>query len=157
MRISHPPKWGPATSHRWRLPSDVSTNAPFFVPTRPRTWLIALSLLPIFASTKTELWNRIHHHSAEEDLPRGKGSTTVQRVPYHHRRQRDHHYAGGPGDHVGPYPVLPIAHQPPLVHQNQHEDQHEGDQYPVGHLRDRKSTRLNSSHLVISYAVFCLK
>src|SRR5256885_7616994 len=28
---------------------------------------------------------------------------------------------------------------------------HEGD------LRDRKSTRLNSSHLVISYAVFCLK
>src|SRR5256885_10533617 len=26
----------------------------------------------------------------------------------------------------------------------------------VGH-RDRKSTRLNSSHLVISYAVFCLK
>src|SRR5256885_17058060 len=26
-----------------------------------------------------------------------------------------------------------------------------------GHRRDRKSTRLNSSHLVISYAVFCLK
>src|SRR5256885_6076537 len=25
------------------------------------------------------------------------------------------------------------------------------------HGRDRKSTRLNSSHLVISYAVFCLK
>src|SRR5256885_6793403 len=25
------------------------------------------------------------------------------------------------------------------------------------HQRDRKSTRLNSSHLVISYAVFCLK
>src|SRR5256885_13606802 len=26
-----------------------------------------------------------------------------------------------------------------------------------GDQRDRKSTRLNSSHLVISYAVFCLK
>src|SRR5947207_14208254 len=26
-----------------------------------------------------------------------------------------------------------------------------------GALRDRKSTRLNSSHTVISYAVFCLK
>src|SRR5256885_12694472 len=26
-----------------------------------------------------------------------------------------------------------------------------------GRLGDRKSTRLNSSHLVISYAVFCLK
>src|SRR5256885_6583553 len=25
------------------------------------------------------------------------------------------------------------------------------------HVPDRKSTRLNSSHLVISYAVFCLK
>src|SRR5256885_4837793 len=28
---------------------------------------------------------------------------------------------------------------------------------PVGAPGDRKSTRLNSSHLVISYAVFCLK
>src|SRR2546426_5599751 len=27
----------------------------------------------------------------------------------------------------------------------------------VGGAQDRKSTRLNSSHLVISYAVFCLK
>src|SRR5256885_11414919 len=27
----------------------------------------------------------------------------------------------------------------------------------VGTAADRKSTRLNSSHLVISYAVFCLK
>src|SRR5688500_19977749 len=27
----------------------------------------------------------------------------------------------------------------------------------LGMLKDRKSTRLNSSHLVISYAVFCLK
>src|SRR5437667_9229409 len=26
-----------------------------------------------------------------------------------------------------------------------------------GTLRDRKSTRLNSSHITISYAVFCLK
>src|SRR5256885_3199387 len=29
--------------------------------------------------------------------------------------------------------------------------------WPVISLLDRKSTRLNSSHLVISYAVFCLK
>src|SRR5256885_3028633 len=29
--------------------------------------------------------------------------------------------------------------------------------FPSFSLRDRKSTRLNSSHLVISYAVFCLK
>src|SRR3989454_7853911 len=31
-----------------------------------------------------------------------------------------------------------------------------GDRHGVT-IRDRKSTRLNSSHLVISYAVFCLK
>src|SRR5436853_3076842 len=30
------------------------------------------------------------------------------------------------------------------------------ENYPV-YYRDRKSTRLNSSHLGISYAVFCLK
>src|SRR5258708_17681975 len=35
--------------------------------------------------------------------------------------------------------------------------------HPVGHaygtvaIQDRKSTRLNSSHQIISYAVFCLK
>src|SRR5439155_24716314 len=28
---------------------------------------------------------------------------------------------------------------------------------PVGRSEDRKSTRLNSSHVAISYAVFCLK
>src|SRR5437868_13190930 len=29
--------------------------------------------------------------------------------------------------------------------------------WPSGSVRDRKSTRLNSSHVSISYAVFCLK
>src|SRR5260221_6997153 len=32
-----------------------------------------------------------------------------------------------------------------------------GPQGPQGAVGDRKSTRLNSSHTVISYAVFCLK
>src|SRR5256885_11150365 len=43
----------------------------------------------------------------------------------------------------------------PQVRQLVDERRHE-----LAHLRvraDRKSTRLNSSHLVISYAVFCLK
>src|SRR5256885_4731512 len=31
------------------------------------------------------------------------------------------------------------------------------DRRAAQYARDRKSTRLNSSHLVISYAVFCLK
>src|SRR5690606_39457216 len=32
-----------------------------------------------------------------------------------------------------------------------------GQLYELGLLQDRKSTRLNSSHVEISYAVFCLK
>src|SRR5437773_5925268 len=31
------------------------------------------------------------------------------------------------------------------------------EHHPVERRRDRKSTRLNSSHITISYAVFCLK
>src|SRR5438132_8408910 len=51
---------------------------------------------------------------------------------------------GAPGSVA---PIEPLAHvrvenRPPLR---------------VRHLADRKSTRLNSSHTVISYAVFCLK
>src|SRR5688500_19299772 len=34
---------------------------------------------------------------------------------------------------------------------------HKGDLFLSEPRTDRKSTRLNSSHLVISYAVFCLK
>src|SRR5688500_19922333 len=48
------------------------------------------------------------------------------------RRQRRHRRGGGRGD----APALAGPARP---------------------ARDRKSTRLNSSHLVISYAVFCLK
>src|SRR5439155_24326709 len=33
----------------------------------------------------------------------------------------------------------------------------DGDFLPEGERTDRKSTRLNSSHVAISYAVFCLK
>src|SRR5207249_10265850 len=35
--------------------------------------------------------------------------------------------------------------------------QHAGDAVDLWAVRDRKSTRLNSSHVSISYAVFCLK
>src|SRR5256885_16664496 len=37
------------------------------------------------------------------------------------------------------------------------EARHGVDRFVDRPRRDRKSTRLNSSHLVISYAVFCLK
>src|SRR2546426_1459240 len=44
--------------------------------------------------------------------------------------------------------------QPPITHQ--HGATAHGRLYAMA-SEDRKSTRLNSSHLVISYAVFCLK
>src|SRR5437870_7531025 len=64
-------------------------------------------------------------------------------------------------------PVL-IAHErelerarPPfaLLHFDTRSDnvRIQGDRCPSGCRRDRKSTRLNSSHVATSYAVFCLK
>src|SRR5256885_3646206 len=50
---------------------------------------------------------------------------------------RSHHREAGNGDTIGRV-ATPWTASPPR-------------------WKDRKSTRLNSSHLVISYAVFCLK
>src|SRR5256885_5020917 len=41
--------------------------------------------------------------------------------------------------------------------ERRHGDERPEDLLLADPHRDRKSTRLNSSHLVISYAVFCLK
>src|SRR6476660_10319913 len=49
------------------------------------------------------------------------------------------------------FPVLPTA---PVVQQRAVASAH---RLGVRTLEDRKSTRLNSSHQIISYAVFCLK
>src|SRR5690625_6410351 len=48
--------------------------------------------------------------------------------------------------------------RPPRRHQWHLMGHHPRAQYPLWpQARDRKSTRLNSSHVAISYAVFCLK
>src|SRR2546426_4530937 len=57
-------------------------------------------------------------------------------------------------------PALPV--HPRLVGEQRdalagHEVDRVGEQHLDPRQADRKSTRLNSSHLVISYAVFCLK
>src|SRR5205807_8444321 len=49
--------------------------------------------------------------------------------------------------------VIDVGRRPALVSAGGAEDA----RLPRIFHRDRKSTRLNSSHLVISYAVFCLK
>src|SRR2546426_6615755 len=59
--------------------------------------------------------------------------------------------------------ALPISHRrsPPQGHcpasRRPPDDDEPGRLHQGVRRRDRKSTRLNSSHLVISYAVFCLK
>src|SRR5205807_7870273 len=65
-------------------------------------------------------------------------------------------------------PVVPRVEFEPTSHNSGHRSNKAGQgistsQTPDGDdqtwvlVQDRKSTRLNSSHLVISYAVFCLK
>src|SRR5256885_5153052 len=54
------------------------------------------------------------------------------------------------GTLIGTQIVVGVSSQPP-------EAAFGVSNYLVTWRKDRKSTRLNSSHLVISYAVFCLK
>src|SRR2546422_7587103 len=46
---------------------------------------------------------------------------------------------------------------PHLCPHNAHYQRYRLENLPRAEVRDRKSTRLNSSHGYISYAVFCLK
>src|SRR5690606_40330107 len=59
------------------------------------------------------------------------------------RRLKEAGVAGGADVTLADLPALPFTTKQDLW-----------DNYPFG---DRKSTRLNSSHVKISYAVFCLK
>src|SRR5436305_11278170 len=50
-----------------------------------------------------------------------------------------------------------LAEHPPLAPSFEEQRQKLISELDRRHLEDRKSTRLNSSHVRISYAVFCLK
>src|SRR2546427_4419523 len=64
--------------------------------------------------------------------------------------------SGVPAEHGPPQPERAHLPQGQLGPGALHgEQQHV--RAPAAHARDRKSTRLNSSHSQISYAVFCLK
>src|SRR3989454_4981917 len=63
---------------------------------------------------------------------------------------------GVPLDRVKIRPPLPKPTNVVCMAVNYMEDGTRSEPAPINAL-DRKSTRLNSSHLVISYAVFCLK
>src|SRR3712207_8338642 len=64
-----------------------------------------------------------------------------------------------PGEHLA-FPVRIGAHRQPSAAGLHRDDAHAVREHVVqlaSHAQDRKSTRLNSSHANISYAVFCLK
>src|SRR5690242_21260148 len=68
--------------------------------------------------------------------------------------QRRHHQPEAGAEHVAEQGQQDAdRHQRPCITRGQ--DRRGGDAPDVG--QDRKSTRLNSSHMSISYAVFCLK
>src|SRR5690606_39721791 len=51
----------------------------------------------------------------------------------------------------------PLAEQPLRAEQQHQDEDHQAEGVAIVVGEDRKSTRLNSSHVKISYAVFCLK
>src|SRR3712207_7757920 len=61
---------------------------------------------------------------------------------------------GGRGTQELPQPQRPLHHE---GHRVAREGGHGDGRRPRPGPQDRKSTRLNSSHANISYAVFCLK
>src|SRR5437870_7321227 len=69
------------------------------------------------------------------------------------------------GSVLGEEGIIAVALEPAAAHETQGRDdhrlggsgRHEARQARPDLLGDRKSTRLNSSHVAISYAVFCLK
>src|SRR5256885_9154734 len=67
----------------------------------------------------------------------------------------DPHQVHGGSNHAAI--LTRVRHRHALVNAAQPEPPRRRQSVSVADTRDRKSTRLNSSHLVISYAVFCLK
>src|SRR4051812_49927682 len=53
--------------------------------------------------------------------------------------------------------VGPVGRQPPVQQQARDHERGHVHHEDQAEWADRKSTRLNSSHMSISYAVFCLK
>src|SRR5690606_41484854 len=89
--------------------------------------------------------------------------TTLFRSELHFRRRRvEARIQGNTGDEGRNRRAERdlLAEQGPLRAQREHDqagDDRQPDDYAENRQVDRKSTRLNSSHVKISYAVFCLK
>src|SRR3712207_7052512 len=87
--------------------------------------------------------------------------TTLFRSPLPEQAHRQHQGRGGDG-HAQPDQGEggQFVHGQGVEEERAAPERGESEQhgpFPSAHRRDRKSTRLNSSHANISYAVFCLK
>src|SRR5437773_7195836 len=107
------------------------------------------------AAQKQQVPLGVHFHDAESQL----SEVARPHVPGHALPLDDARRIGTGGDRAGlPVPGIAVrlgtAAEVMAVH-------HALETATLGHPRDldadRKSTRLNSSHITISYAVFCLK
>src|SRR5688572_31302517 len=91
----------------------------------------------------------IRAHSAKEEQIQGQGGGADVAVP------KDE-----PAKHASVRRIGGIVEVPIAIHQKEEHvsiSQVGARRYPFSAIEDRKSTRLNSSHSQISYAVFCLK
>src|SRR5690349_23682101 len=79
--------------------------------------------------------------------------TTLFRSPHELREEIESDAPGLEGQERGGAG----QHLPPLRARREHQRDEERQAIGVEQGIDRKSTRLNSSHVEISYAVFCLK
>src|SRR5438309_9142135 len=70
---------------------------------------------------------------------------------------REPHGRGEIGARPAPDPIATLREELAHYHRAPHRGLPRFSGGAVGFVRDRKSTRLNSSHSSISYAVFCLK
>src|SRR6266540_2556994 len=85
-----------------------------------------------------------HGTAAARDVGPGRPRRAGPPLPDHPRRHHPH-----------PLPDDPVARRGPPGRRGRAADPLQPRHGPPG--ADRKSTRLNSSHITISYAVFCLK
>src|SRR2546426_9150236 len=84
--------------------------------------------------------------------------TTLFRSPRDRHADGDAHEDGEPRVEEAVHDVLRRLHDDALeIAEGVAQRKRRQRPAPPDRRQDRKSTRLNSSHLVISYAVFCLK
>src|SRR5688500_20164681 len=107
---------------------------------------------------KQDLIYRIEQNLLDSEVVlRGEGVLEVLPEGYGFLRSQDWNYLYGPDDiYVSPSQIKRFDLRTGDTVLGQVRPPKEGERY-LALLKDRKSTRLNSSHLVISYAVFCLK